>query len=393
MSSEIAKALLRSLERFTETADSAATGVSRWFRAVADKGLRQPAHHIDSADVDAASPVEFAPGELRAPTIQERWLAFEEIYEARLPDPVMFHSAELDSIAQVKLHIALENLYPDTLSIKERAARIVIRDLPDLPSGKPILLASSGNHAIAYAEACRRRAIPLTAVVPANTPALKVAKLEERGATVIRYGSSYDDAYAHARQLTQDHGGIFMDVSAHDSVAALGTVVTDMLSQRPFADVVVLPAGGGTVASAASVIRDLEQHWGRRYKVLIACPENAPTVYESFKSGTPVTVLPHSIAEAVNVGTVDAHLLPEIIRSADDVVLVPEAWIQQGTRLLSDAIGHPVEAAATLGPMAVLGSQGVLHGASGVTHDIRGLEILTVVTGGNIDLGTLTPGP
>ncbi|MGW5385064.1 pyridoxal-phosphate dependent enzyme [Nocardia sp. NPDC003963] len=393
MNNEIAKALLRAVGHLSETADSAATGLSHWLRAVADKGLRQPAHRFRSAEMDAKASIDFVPGELRAPTIQERWRAFEEMYEARLPDPVIFHSPELDSIGQVELHIALENLYPNSLSIKERAARIVIRDLPDLPPGTPVLLASSGNHAIAYAEACRRRAIPLTAVVPANTPALKVAKLEERGATVIRHGSSYDDAYAHARQLSQDRGGLFMDVSAHDSVAALGTVVTDMLSQRPFADVVVLPAGGGTVASAASAIRDLEQHWGRQYKILIACPENAPTVYESFKAGEPVTISPHSMAEAVNVGTVDAHLLPEIIRSADDVVLVPEAWIHQGTRLLSDAIGHPVEAAATLGPMAVLGSGGILHGASGSVHDIRGREVLTVVTGGNIDLHTLAPKP
>ncbi|WP_433709420.1 pyridoxal-phosphate dependent enzyme [Nocardia sp. CA-084685] len=351
-----------------------------------ETGPGAPFASLSDADMHAAAPIRFPLPELRAPTSQERWHAQADVAESGLPDPVIFHSPELDAIGHVKLYIPLENRHPGSRSIKDRAARIVVGNMSDLPPGVPIIIASSGNHAIAYAEACRRRGIPVIAVVPENAPALKVAKLKERGATVIRHGANYNDAYEHAKLLARDHGGRFMDLSTHDSVAALGTAVHDMLSRRPSADVVVLPAGGGTVASAARVVRDFQQIWrpDREYKVLIACPENAPTVYESYKAGRVLTITPHTMADATNVSTVDAHLLPEIMGCADDVVLVPEKWIEQGIPLLSNAIGHPVEGAGVLAPMAVLGSGGVLHGASGTVHDIRGQEVLALVTGGNI---------
>ncbi|MBF6180411.1 pyridoxal-phosphate dependent enzyme [Nocardia otitidiscaviarum] len=385
MASELAAAFQRLIRQVSAALESAASGVSQRLRAVSEAGLREPARALPAADTVVAKPIKFPPPpELRAPTSRERWHALADIAEGRLPEPKIFNSPDLDALARSKLHIALENQWPGTKSIKERAARVVTSKLNDLPPGVPVRIASSGNHAIAYAGALGRRRIPVIAVVPENTSAMKISKLEERGATVIRYGSSYDDAYSHAKRLTEEQGGRFLDVSAHDSVAALGTAVHDMLSLRPSASTLVLPAGGGTVASAAQVVRDFEEVWGGRRTVLVACPENAPTVYESFKAGEPVTVPAHTMAEAVNVGTVDAHLLPQILDAADDVVLVPESSIREGVPLLSAAIGSPVEAGATLGPMAVIGSQGVLHGASGAVHDVRGQEVLTLVTGGNV---------
>ncbi|MEU7766530.1 pyridoxal-phosphate dependent enzyme [Nocardia sp. NPDC049190] len=325
--------------------------------------------------------------DLRAPSRAERRKALQIIAESGLPTPAMFHSPELDLLGGGKLHIALENRHPVSHSIKDRAARVVVSGLRSHPRGKPIYVASSGNHAIAYAEACLRRGFPMIAVVPATTSELKVAKIEAWGASVVRIGSTWDDSYEYAKQLTRQDGGLFLDLSSPYSVAALGTAVHDMLLRRPFVNTVVLPGGGGTIASAARVVRNFEQIQGGKYKILIACPENAPTIYESVKAGRPVTVQPHTVAEAMNVATVDAHLLPEIIDCADDVVLVPDRWIEQGIPLLSYAIGDPVEAAGTVGPMAVLGSGGVLRGASGAVHDLRGQAVATMVTGGNIAWG------
>ncbi|MFQ6395044.1 pyridoxal-phosphate dependent enzyme [Nocardia sp. KC 131] len=175
-----------------------------------------------------------------------------------------------------------------------------------------------------------------------------------------------------------------MDVSAPDSVAALGTAVHDMMSQRHFADAVILSGVGGTIASAAQVVRDYGHTWRRDYTILIACPERAPTLYESFKAGAPVTVMPHTMAEAMQVATVDAHLLSDIVTYADDVVLVPERWIEQGIPLLSNATGRPIEGAGVVAPMAVLGSHGIPHGASGTIHDLRGQEVVTMASGGSI---------
>ncbi|MET9031071.1 pyridoxal-phosphate dependent enzyme [Nocardia sp. NPDC004168] len=388
MNNDVLKAAMETARRLSHTVDSAASEFAAWLRAVSENNLRITASAFDSADIREAAQVKAAIPELRHPSSLERWRALAAVAEAGVSTPSIFNSPLLDEMGNVTLHISLENLHPGSRSIKERAAGVVVGNMSDLAPGVPIRIASSGNHAIAYAEACRRRRIPMTAVVPENTTAMKVAKLEERGAIVVRHGANYDEAYSYAKQITQDQGGVFMDLSAPDSVAALGTAVHDMLSLRPSVDVVVLPAGGGTVASAARVARDFQAIWrpGRPYKILIACPEGAPTIYESFKAGQVVTITPHTVADATNVATVDAHLLPEIRAYADDVVVVPEQQIEQGVTLLSNAIGYPVEAAGTLGPMAVLGSGGLLHGASGALHDIRGQEVLSIVTGGNTDL-------
>ncbi|MEU1526243.1 pyridoxal-phosphate dependent enzyme [Nocardia rhamnosiphila] len=368
------------VEPLAKAIESMASGISQRLRRNITRGVDRPLTAVQSADVDAASL-------LRAPTSDERWQALARVAESGLPAPKIFHSADLD-VHGGQLHIALENLHPGSRSIKDRAARVVIGNMTDLPPGTSVLIASSGNHAIAYAQACRRRGLPVTAVVPANAPEVKVAQLEEYGATIIRHGSNYNDAYEHAKQLTLNQGGIFMDLSSYGSVATLGTVVHDMLSQRPNVDVVILPAGGGTIASAAQVVRDFQQIWrpDNPYKVLIACPEYAASVYESFRSSRQITIRAHSAAaDATSVSAVDAHLLPVIREHADDVVLIPERWIDRGIPLISNAIGHPVEGAGTLGPMAVIGSHGVLHGASGAIHDIRGLQVLTIASGGNVD--------
>ncbi|RMI31904.1 pyridoxal-phosphate dependent enzyme [Nocardia stercoris] len=98
--------------------------------------------------------------------------------------------------------------------------------------------------------------------------------------------------------------GLYWELSSPDSVSALGTAVMDLLERRPLVDASVLPAGGGTVASAARIVRHYGEVWGRNYKVIVACPESAPTVYESFKAGRPVVCVTESVAGAVNVGIV-----------------------------------------------------------------------------------------
>jgi threonine dehydratase len=380
---ELEIAMRRLVDRISAAFSSAVSGLHRVTHHVSDE-ISMGVDNTVRADKVNEAGIAMVASELRAPTDLERRRALATVAESQMPFPKMFNSPELDSISGVKLHIALESRNLSSLSVKERAARVVFPGIANLPPGKSLYLASSGNHAIAYAEAARRRGIPLTAVVPENTSPLKVDKLKSLGANVVRHGPNWDAANEHAKRINHESGGLFMDVSAPDSVAALGTAVHDMVSQRHFADAVILPGGGGTIASAAQVVRDYGHTWRRDYTILIACPESAPTLYESFKAGAPVTVTPHTMAEAMQVATVDAHLLSDIVTYADDVVLVPERWIEQGIPLLSNATGRPIEGAGVVAPMAVLGSHGILHGASGTIHDLRGQEVVTMASGGSI---------
>ncbi|WP_433205160.1 hypothetical protein ACQP1G_17495 [Nocardia sp. CA-107356] len=79
----------------------------------------------------------------------------------------------------------------------------------------------------------------------------------------------------------------------------------------------------------------------------------------------------------------------EAVSFADRAVLVHDRWIEQEIPLISSAVGDPVEAAAVVGLMAVLGIRGVLCGATGAVHALRGQQAITMITGGKIDRGVV----
>jgi threonine dehydratase len=220
-------------------------------------------------------------------------------------------------------------------------------------------------------------------VVPRNTSDLKVAKLEGYGATVIRHGETWDQSYDHAKRLVRDTDSYLLDVDAPDSVAALGTVVHEMLTQHRDADAIVLPGGGGTIMTGAQIVREFERLAGRRYLVLGACPADSATLAKSLQAGGPFTAEATTIAEAMKVETVPAHLFDQVRTNVDDIITVGDSDIARGVVLLSDAIGHPVEAAGAVGPMAVLQNDGIVRGVFD-EYDLRGKKVLTIVTGGNI---------
>lgn len=327
--------------------------------------------------------------QLLAPTSGQRWEALRLVAESGLPlTRIVSLSRDLDWRTPVDLHLALENRSPDTGSIKDRAARLLSHQVAGLAPGTRCVIASSGNHGIAYARSCQQSGTPLTVVVPRGTSQLKVAKLEHYGATVVRHGETWDEAYDHAKQYVRETDSHLLDVDAPDSVAALGTVVHEMLTQHPDAHAIVLPGGGGTIMTGAQVVREFEKLSDRRYLVLGACPADSATLVRSLQAGAPRTAEATTIAEAMKVETVPAHLFDQIRTGVDDIITVPDPDIARGVVLLSDAMGHPVEAAGAVGPMAVLQNDGTVRGVFG-DYDLRGKKVLTVVTGGNISTETI----
>lgn len=149
--------------------------------------------------------------------------------------------------------LALENLSPDTGSIKDRAAQLLRYRVEALPVGTRCVIASSGNHGIAYVEACGEVEVSLTVVVPRNTAVLAVSKLVYYGAAVIRHGETWEESYDHAKRLVRDAGSHLLDVDAPDPVAVLGTVAHEMLTQRPDTDAIVLSGAGACHADSAAL--------------------------------------------------------------------------------------------------------------------------------------------
>jgi threonine dehydratase len=318
--------------------------------------------------------------ELRTPTLAETRGAYATIAESRMPYVRVGHWT---SLAGVDIHIGYEN-EQIAGSFKARAALL---ELERVSPETLAVVASSGNHALAFATEARERGIPLVAIVPETTPTLKVEKIKATGATVIQHGPTYESAYLYAQQYAQEHSGHFFDVSSATSIAALSTVVREILEQVPHADAIILPAGGGTLlAGGALVAREYARTRGRDILVIGAVPERAATTYESFKAGQLITTTPgDTIADATRVMQTDPHLLPTLIQHVDDIVVVPESSIREWVGYMS-LFGNHMEGAAVLGIAAIAGNpQGILTGARNREIDLRDKTVVTVATGGNID--------
>lgn len=382
MSDGIARVVLEAATRIREAATGAASILgSRIRRGIADSLSCAAASHREA---EAVAREKIPSVQLLAPTMGQRWEALRLVAESGLPLTRMVSlSGDLDWRTPVDLHLALENFSPDTGSIKDRAARLLHHQVAGLAPGTRCVIASSGNHGIAYARSCQQSGTPLTVVVPRGTSQLKITKLEHYGATVLRHGETWDEAYDHAKQLVRETDSHLLDVDAPDSVAALGTVVHEMLTQHPDAHAIVLPGGGGTIMTGAQIVREFEQLSGRRYLVLGACPADSATLARSLQAGAPRTAEATTIAEAMKVETVPAHLFDQVRTGIDDIITVSDSDIARGVVLLSDAMGHPVEAAGAVGPMAILHNDGTVRGVFD-DYDLRGKKVLTVVTGGNI---------
>ncbi|NUS44102.1 MAG: pyridoxal-phosphate dependent enzyme, partial [Mycobacteriaceae bacterium] len=315
----------------------------------------------------------------RAPTSDEREQARRDLagYESTIVS-----SPELNQRSGATLHIALEN----APSIKARVGALIqMNGLSELPADAHLVTASTGNHGLAIAEAARRCGVRATVVVPEPTPAHKVRRIEEHGARVVRHGATWDESHRYAKRLTPEGQGIYLSASSPEAVAAQGTVVSTLLDQHPEAEAVVLVGGSGGLASAAGVVRDHEFRNGeQRRLVVVAVPESAPTLYESFKARELRSAPANTVADAANSTQMDRHLLSDLLNYADDVVLVPDAALQDTGPLLMQTLGGPVEPTGALGVAAILANDGRLTGATGRTYDVRGKDVLTVVTGGNI---------
>ncbi|MBO0880610.1 MAG: pyridoxal-phosphate dependent enzyme, partial [Mycobacterium sp.] len=118
-------------------------------------GVAADEPHAMEPRQDLAESRSYLIPELSAPTSAQRWRALVRLRETGMSQPPIFDDPRLD-VHGGKLYIQLENSNLGSHSIKDRAAHTVIANLPELPTGTPIVIASSGNHAIAYAEACRR---------------------------------------------------------------------------------------------------------------------------------------------------------------------------------------------------------------------------------------------
>ena len=281
------------------------------------------------------------------------------------------HSKTLSAISGAQIWLKFENLQ-FTAAYKERGALNALLQLDPVRRSRGVIAASAGNHAQGLSYHATRLGVPATIVMPRTTPTVKVMQTESVGGIVVLEGETFDDAYAHARQLEVELGLTFVHPFDDPHVAAgAGTVALEMLEDVPELDMLAIPVGGGGLASGmGTVARAINPQIG-----LIGVEAALyPSMYNRLK-GTDLPCGGDTLAEGIAVkepGELTSVWLGDLL---DDIVLVDEAALESAVALLLQIEKTVVEGAGAAGLAAVMAHR----------HLFEGRKIGIVLCGGNID--------
>jgi len=193
----------------------------------------------------------------------------------------------LSRICGGRVFLKLENLQ-HTGSFKVRGAFNKIASLSDAERAKGVIAASSGNHAQGVALAASVYNIPATIVMPETVPETKLQATKAYGAKVVLYGKVFDESLARALEIQRETGAIFIHPFDDPlTIAGQGTTGLEILDDLPDVDAVLIPLGGGGLASGIAVaLKGVRPS----IQVIGVEPENAPSMTEALKRGRPIAV-------------------------------------------------------------------------------------------------------
>lgn len=283
-------------------------------------------------------------------------------------------SPYLSKLCGNNVYLKPENMQV-TGAYKIRGAYYKISTLSEEEKSRGLITASAGNHAQGVAFAASRVGVPATIVMPRSTPIAKVSATKGYGAKVVLHGAIYDEAYAKACEIVAEEGAeLIHPFDDEDVIAGQGTIALEILSDLPFVDMVLVPAGGGgLVSGVAACIKQINP----RIQVIGVQAAGAPAIVNSFgKEAIQPSASVHTIADGIAVKNPGETTMRYINQYVDQMVTVTDAEIAEAILLLLERTKQVVEPAGAT-PLAA-----VLHNKV----DIRGKKICCVLSGGNIDV-------
>lgn len=293
--------------------------------------------------------------------------------------PVLHHteldlSSTFSGMTGGQIYLKCENRQK-TGSFKIRGAINKIGSLVDAGKTGPVVASSAGNHAQGVAYAASRYGIPATIVMPKTAPIAKVQATEGYGAKVVLAGDCYDDAYAEACRICEEEHATFLHpYNDPDVIAGQGTLGLEILSDLPYVDIIVVPAGGGgLLAGVAAAVKLINP----RVKVYGVQAEGCDPIARSFQAKQYLTSeTAATIADGIAVKVPGDITVDIINRCADGVVTVSESEIANAILLLMERCKQIVEPAGATPLAAVLSGK----------IDVTDKRVVCVMSGGNIDV-------
>lgn len=306
----------------------------------------------------------------------ERFEEASEVVGKVTLETKLVYSEYLSAQTGNRVYLKPENMQ-FTGAYKLRGAYYKMSTLTKEERDKGLITASAGNHAQGVAYAAKCYGAKATIVMPTTTPLMKVNRTKSYGAEVVLYGDVYDEACKKALELSEEHGYTFIHPFDDLTVATgQGTIAMEIVKELPLVDYILVPVGGGGLATGVSTLAKL---LNPKIKVIGVEPAGANCLQESLKAGKVVT-LPgvNTIADGTAVKTPGSKLFPYLAENLDDVITVEDEELV--VAFLDMVENHKM----------VVENSGLLTVAALKHLNVRDKRIVSILSGGNMDVITMS---
>lgn len=273
-----------------------------------------------------------------------------------------------------KVYLKPENMQK-TGAYKIRGAYYKISTLTDEERNRGLITASAGNHAQGVAYAAKLYGIKATIVMPTTTPLMKVNRTKAYGADVILHGDVYDEACDYALKLAEENGYTFIHpFDDLDVATGQGSIAMEIVKELPTVDVILVPIGGGGLATGVSTLAKL---LNPNIKVIGVEPAGANCMQESLRKGEVVTLpFVDTIADGTAVKTPGSKIFPYIQENIDDIITIED----------HELIGAFLDMLENHKMLAE--NSGLLTVAALKHLDCKNKKVVSIISGGNMDVIT-----
>ena len=275
-----------------------------------------------------------------------------------------------------KVYLKPENMQV-TGAYKIRGAYYKTSTLTDAERAKGLVTASAGNHAQGVAYAAKSYGCRAVIVMPTTTPLMKVNRTKSYGAEVVLYGDVYDEACEKAYEIAEKEGLTFIHPFDDPAVATgQGTIAMEIFKDLPLVEYILVPIGGGGLATGVSTLAKL---LNPNIKVIGVEPEGAACMKASMAAGEVVTLPSAStIADGTAVKTPGKNIFPYIQKNLDDIITVSDDELI--VTFLDLVENHKM----------VAENSGLLTIAALKKLGIKDKKVACIISGGNMDIITMS---
>lgn len=301
--------------------------------------------------------------------------ASEKVKEV-IQETKLIYSDYLSAQTGNKVWLKPENMQY-TGAYKLRGAYYKISTLSEEEREKGLITASAGNHAQGVAYAAKCYGVKATIVMPTTTPLIKVNRTKNYGAQVVLFGDVYDEACEQAYKLAEEHGYTF--VHPFDDLAVAtgqGTIAMEIFKELPLVEYILVPIGGGGLATGVSSLAKL---LNPKIKVIGVEPAEANCMQASFEAGKVVTLdSVNTIADGTAVKTPGKNIFPYIQKNLDGIITVSDDELV--VAFLDMVENHKI----------VVENSGLLTVAALKHLEVKGKRVVSILSGGNMDVITMS---